>query len=263
MLGFPGNLASMSTRSHLKILNSDGLELDAILVAPDSQPHAYALYAHCFTCTKEIGAAVRIATELVGHGVAVLRFDFAGLGASQGDFSRQTFSKNVSDVVHAARWMQEKNRPPHLLIGHSLGGAAVLAAAGAIEPARAVVTIGAPSEPGHVQRLFEAEVEKIRLHGASDVRLAGREITLTREFVDDVANYNLSRKLARLDAALLILHAPEDQVVDISEAAKIYRAARHPKSFVALAGANHLLTRRTDAAYAARVIAAWSSLYFA
>ncbi len=253
----------MSKRSHVKILNSDGLELDAILVAPNSEPHAYALYAHCFTCTKEFAAAVRISTELAGHGVAVLRFDFAGLGASLGDFSRQTFSKNVSDVVHAARWMQEKNRPPRLLIGHSLGGAAVLAAAGSVEPVRAVVTIGAPSEPGHVQRLFEAEVEKIRLHGASDVRLAGREITITREFVDDVSSYSLSRKLSRLDAALLVLHAPEDQVVDISEAAKIYRAARHPRSFVALAGANHLLTRHTDAAYAARVIAAWSSLYVA
>jgi putative redox protein len=253
----------MSRLSQLKILNSDGLKLEAVLVEPDSKPQAYALYAHCFTCTKEIAAAVRIAGELAAYGVAVLRFDFAGLGASEGDFLHQTFSKNVSDVVHAARTMEEHNWTPRLLIGHSLGGAAVLAAAGEIDSVRAVAAIGAPSEPGHIQRLFDGEVDKIRLSGAANVRLAGRDVTMTRQFVDDAATYDLSQKLSKLNAALLILHAPEDRVVEIGEAAKIYRAARHPKSFVALAGADHLLTRRTDTAYAARVIAAWSSLYVA
>jgi len=250
-------------KSQLKILNSANLELDAVLVEPDSEVQVHALYAHCFTCTKEIAAAVRISNQLVASGVAVLRFDFAGLGSSEGDFSHQTFSQHVSDVSHAARTMEEQFRAPRLLIGHSLGGAAVLAAAGAIESVRAVATIGAPSEPSHVQRLFESEVDKIRRKGAANVNLAGRDFTITREFVDDVASYDLSRKLAELEAGLLILHAPEDRIVGIGQAAKIYRSAPHPKSFVALAGADHLLSRRTDAAYAARVIAAWSSLYTA
>jgi pimeloyl-ACP methyl ester carboxylesterase len=165
--------------------------------------------------------------------VAVLRFDFAGLGASEGDFSRQTFSRNVSDVVRVAQLMQKRSRAPRLLIGHSLGGAAVLAAAAAIEPVRAVATIGGPREPRHVQRLFESEVDKIRRQGAADVRLAARNLTITREIVDDLASHDLSCCLAELDSALLILHAPEDRVVSVGEAAKIYRAARHPKSFAA------------------------------
>ena len=245
----------------LKIVNSAGLELDAVLVEPESDIQAYALYAHCFTCTKEISAAVRISEALVESGVAVLRFDFAGLGRSDGDFSDQTFSRNVSDVIHAALKMEDEFGAPRLLIGHSLGGAAVLGAAGAIESVRAVATIGAPSEPSYVQRLFEGEVEKIRRKGSANVRLAGREFTITREFVDDAASYDLSRKLAELHAALLILHAPEDRIVGIDQAAKIYRTAPHPKSFIALAGSDHLLTRRIDTDYAARVIAAWSSLY--
>ncbi len=247
--------------SALKIVNSAGLELDAVLVEPESEAQAYALYAHCFTCTKEIAAAVRISEALASSGVAVMRFDFAGLGASEGDFLHQTFSQNVSDVIHAASTMEKEYSAPRLLVGHSLGGAAVLAAAGDIQSVRAVATIAAPSEPGHVQKLFESEAEKIRSKGQANVRVAGREITITKEFVDDAASYDLSRKLAGLDAALLILHSPEDQAVGIDQAAKIYRTAPHPKSFVALAGANHLLTNRVHTDYAARVIAAWSSLY--
>lgn len=251
----------MATRTRLTIPNSSDVALDAVIVEPDSDPLAYALYAHCFTCTKEIAAAVRVSNELVNHGVAVMRFDFAGLGGSGGDFSKQTFSANVADVEFAAHAMDERFRAPRLLIGHSLGGAAVLAAAGSIEPVAAVVTIGAPSEPEHVQRLFEGEVEKIRAQGEAEVRLAGRPFTLSRDFVDDIQSYNLAEKLPRLDVALLILHSPQDGQVSIDEAAKIYRAARHPKSFVALSGADHLLTRKRDAAYVARVIAAWSSRY--
>ena len=251
----------MAKRTRLTIPNSSGLALDAVIVETDSEPLAYALYAHCFTCTKEIAAAVRISAELVEHGVAVMRFDFAGLGGSGGDFSKQTFSANVSDVQSAARAMDERFRAPRLLIGHGLGGAAVLGAAGRIETVDAIVSIGAPSEPKHVQRLFESEVEKILAVGQAEVILAGRPFTLSRDFVDDIQSYDLARQLPRLNAALLILHSPQDQLVNIDEAAKIYRAARHPKSFVALSGADHLLSRKRDAAYAARVIAAWSSRY--
>jgi len=251
----------MAKRTRLTIPNSSGLALDAVIVEPDSEPLAYALYAHCFTCTKEIAAAVRVSNELVEHGVAVMRFDFSGLGGSGGDLSTQTFSANVADVQSAARVMDERFRAPRLLIGHSLGGAAVLAAAGFIESVAAVVTIGAPSEPKHVQRLFEGEVEKIRAQGQAEVTLGGRPFTLSRDFVDDIQSYDLAKQLPRLDAALLILHSPQDRLVSIDEAAKIYRAARHPKSFVALSGADHLLSRKRDAAYAARVIAAWSSRY--
>jgi putative redox protein len=202
-----------------------------------------------------------VSAELVEQGVSVMRFDFAGLGGSGGDFSKQTFSANVADVQSAARVMDERSQAPRMLIGHSLGGAAVLAAAGSIESVAAVVTIGAPSQPKHVQRLFEGEVAKILAQGQAEVTLAGRPFTLTRNFVDDIQSYDLARQLAHLDAALLILHSPQDKLVNIDEAAKIYRAARHPKSFVALSGADHLLTRKRDAAYAARVVAAWSSRY--
>jgi len=251
----------MSKRSRLTIPNVEGLELDAVLIEPQATPSTYALYAHCFTCTKEIAAAVRISQELASRGVAVLRFDFAGLGRSGGDFSKQTFTKNVLDIHSAAKLMGEDFEAPRLLIGHSLGGAAVLAAAESIESTKAVVTIGAPSEPEHVQRLFEDEVEKIARQGRAEVRLAGRDFTITREFVDDIHQYDLKSKLQRLGAALLILHSPQDRSVDIEEAAKIYWASRHPKSFVALEGADHLLSSRRDAQYAAELIAAWASRY--
>ena len=248
-------------RTRLSFSNAAGLELDAVLSSPETAPAAYALYAHCFTCTKEIAAAVRTSNELVERGVAVLRFDFAGLGKSGGDFSNTNFSTNVSDLRHAAEYMDENLRAPALFVGHSLGGAAVLAAAGDIPSVRAVTTIGAPSEPAHVQRLFEAEVAKIKDQGAAGVSLAGRPFTITRQFVDDIDAYELKQKLRRLGKALLILHSPADTTVSIDEAAAIYRNARQPKSFVSLDDADHLLTRREDAAYVARIIAAWSSRY--
>jgi alpha-beta hydrolase superfamily lysophospholipase len=249
------------TRTRLSFPNAAGLELDAVLSTPDTTPHSYALYAHCFTCTKEIAAATRTSNELVDQGVAVLRFDFAGLGKSSGDFSHTNFSTNVSDLRHAADQMAEHYRAPALLIGHSLGGAAVLAAAGDIPSIRAVATIGAPSEPAHVQHLFEAEVAKIKEQGAANVDLAGRPFLITQQFVDDIAAYDLKQKLRQMDKALLILHSPADTTVSIDEAATIYRNARQPKSFISLEDADHLLTRREDAAYAARNISAWSSRY--
>ncbi len=249
-------------RTRLTFTNESGLELDGVLSAPgEDTPRCYALYAHCFTCTKEIAAAVRISNELVGHGVAVVRFDFAGLGKSGGDFSQTNFSTNVKDLLRASRLMEENYEGPALLIGHSLGGAAVLAAAGNMPTVRAVATIGAPSEPAHVQKLFEREVAKIKSHGEAEVDLAGRPFKITKQFVDDINAYDLKHKLREMEKALLILHSPADRTVSIDEAALIYRNARQPKSFLSLDDADHLLGRRKDAAYAARNIAAWSSRY--
>lgn len=248
-------------RTRIRFPNAQGHQIDGVLAQPDGPPRAYAIYAHCFTCTKEIAAAVRVTKALASHGVATFRCDFAGLGKSEGDFSQQTFSSNVSDLVHAANHIATHYEAPKLLVGHSLGGATVLAGACQIDSIRAVATIGAPATPKHVQHLFEAEVEKIRRQGRAEVQLAGRPFTITKEFVDDSAQFNIGERIRDLKAALLILHSPDDRTVSIDEAAKLYWAALHPKSFIALAGADHLLTKQADAEYAAQLIDAWSSRY--
>jgi len=241
--------------------NGSGQTLAALLASPAGEPTAYALFAHCFTCGKDILAAKRIADGLTARGIGVLRFDFTGLGASEGDFANTTFSSNVADLVSAADHLRRIRRAPAILIGHSLGGAAVLAAAAEVPEARAVVTIGAPSDPAHVIGLFKNQVAAIRQHGEVEVALAGRPFRIRREFLNDIAEQTLAAKVKALRASLLIFHSPTDQIVGIENASRIFLAARHPKSFVSLADADHLLSRRSDSVYVADVIAAWAERY--
>ena len=241
--------------------STEGHKLAAALDLPDRKPLAYALFAHCFTCGKDVLAAKRIAVALATRGIAVLRFDFTGLGSSEGDFANSTFSSNVTDLVRAADHLRESRNAPALLIGHSLGGAAILAAAASIPEAKAVVTIAAPSDPAHVTGLFSDRIEDIRKAGKAEVSLAGRPFTIKREFLDDIAEQGLATRLANLHKALLVMHAPTDDMVGIDNATRIFVAAKHPKSFVSLAGADHLLSEKRDSSYVADVIAAWSSRY--
>ncbi len=238
-----------------------GALLAARLDSPDEAPRAYALFAHCFTCSKDIFAATRIAQALVEHGIAVLRFDFTGLGHSEGEFANTDFSSNVQDLVAAADWLRHGHQAPSLLIGHSLGGAAVLVAAAALPEVRAVATIGAPSDVAHVAGLFREQVPEIEARGEALVQLAGRPFRIRREFLADAAEQNVREKVAALGRALLILHSPVDETVAIGNATGIFVNAKHPKSFVSLADADHLLRRRSDAVYAANIIAAWSERY--
>lgn len=241
--------------------NAKSEQLAATLDWPLGKPIAFALLAHCFTCGKDNLAARRIAERLTGHGIAVLRFDFTGLGMSEGEFANTHFSSNVDDLVAAADHLRKTQAAPAILIGHSLGGSAVLAAAHRIAEARAVVTIAAPYDPAHVTGLFKEHVEQIKEKGAVEVQLAGRPFTIRREFLDDVAGKKLNECLAGLRKALLIFHSPTDELVGIDNASHIFGAARHPKSFVSLAGADHLLSRKDDAIYVANVIAAWAERY--
>jgi len=241
----------------------DGGRLAARLDLPVGPPRAYALFAHCFTCSKDGIAARRIAGALAARGIAVLRFDFTGLGGSAGDFANTGFSSNVADLVAAAAHLRATRAAPQLLVGHSLGGAAVLAAAGEIPEARAVATIGAPADAAHVTKNFAADLHRIEAEGAAEVTLAGRRFTIRREFLEDLAGARLSERIAVLKKPLMILHAPRDAVVGITNAAAIFKAAKHPKSFVSLDDADHLLTDPADAAYAGDVLAAWAERYLA
>ncbi|MEW5707604.1 bifunctional alpha/beta hydrolase/OsmC family protein [Pelomicrobium sp. G1] len=238
-----------------------GEPLAARLDLPAGEVIAYALFAHCFTCSKDSLAAARVSAELKAQGIAVLRFDFTGLGGSQGDFANTGFSSNVADVVAAAAYLRREHEAPRLLIGHSLGGAAVLAAAREIPEAAALVTIGAPAEPAHVARLLAPARAEIEARGEAEVELAGRRFRIRREFLDDLARANILKSLGNLRKALLVMHSPRDTVVDIENAARLFMAAKHPKSFVSLDEADHLITHREDAAYVARVLAAWASRY--
>ncbi|SPH17597.1 hypothetical protein DEA8626_01120 [Defluviimonas aquaemixtae] len=238
-----------------------GAELAARLDLPEGERLATALFAHCFTCGKDVVAARRIAGALAAMGIAVLRFDFTGLGQSGGKFAETGFLSNVSDLEAAASYLTDRGMAPSLLIGHSLGGAAVLKAAGQIESVRAVVTIGAPYDPGHVTHNFADALDRIEEEGEAEVDLGGRPIRIGRDFVREVAAEELSGPIASLKRALLILHAPRDAIVGIENAGEIFKAAKHPKSFVTLDGADHLISDPADADYAAEVIAAWSARY--
>ena len=240
---------------------TDGHLLAAALDLPDGAIVAYALFAHCFTCSKDTLAARRIAAALTADGIAVLRFDFTGLGSSEGDFANSTFSSNVADLVLAANHLRDHHRAPSILIGHSLGGAAILAASAQIPEAKAVVTIAAPSDPAHVTHLFGDHIEAIHEHGEVEVQLAGRPFRIKREFLTDIADHNLAAYIAKLRKPLLILQSPTDDTVGIDNATRIFLAAKHPKSFVSLDGMDHLLTNKDDTAYVAGLIAAWVSRY--
>ena len=238
-----------------------GDTLAARLDSPAGKPRGYALFAHCFTCSKDIAAARRIAGRLASAGIAVLRFDFTGLGHSGGEFANTSFTSNVQDLIAAADWMRAELAAPQLVIGHSLGGAAAIKASATIPEVRAVVTIGAPHDPGHVVHNFECSLADIERDGQAEVSLAGRKFTIGKQFVQDVAATSLDETLAGLKRALLVLHSPIDATVGIENASAIFLAARHPKSFVTLDNADHLLSQTEDADYAADVIAAWARRY--
>ena len=242
--------------------NAAEQQLSARLDLPvNRQPHAYAVFAHCFTCGHTLTAMHNITRELNLEGIAVLRFDFTGIGESEGDFVDTTFTTNISDLEAAAAFLEEHYAAPALLIGHSLGGAAVLCAAARIPSVRAVVTIGAPFAPDHVSRHFRDRIEDIERQGQATVDIGGRPFAIGRQFIDDLRNHQLGQRIRDLEVALLFLHSPQDRTVSIDEAAKLYGAARHPKSFVSLDGADHLLSDAADSHYAGRVIAGWSMRY--
>lgn len=237
-------------------------KLAAKLDMPDSTPRAYGVFAHCFTCSKDVLAANRISQGLAERGVAMLRFDFAGLGASHGDFADTNFSSNVEDLVAASGFLREKFAAPRLLVGHSMGGTAVLAAAHLIPESKAVVTIASPSDPHYVvNALLSEHLDTIAQLGEARVKLAGRDFNIRQQFVEDASGHELAEQIAQLNRALLVMHAPNDDTVEIANALRIFELAAYPKSFVSLDGMDHLVTGREDAAQVAAMIAAWSGRY--
>ncbi|MHA7057699.1 bifunctional alpha/beta hydrolase/OsmC family protein [Aquimarina sp. M1] len=248
--------------SKISFTNAEGQTLSGRLELPaDQYPHNFALFAHCFTCNKNLGAVRNISRALTSQGFGVLRFDFTGLGESEGDFADTNFSGNVEDLIAAADFLETEHQAPSLLIGHSLGGAAAIFAAAKINSIKAVATIGAPSDPTHVQHLLRSRLEEIQANGKAVVNLSGRDFTIKKQFLEDLETKSLFTVAKNLDKALLVLHSPQDTTVGIKNAEEIYHAARHPKSFVTLDGADHLLMRKEDSIYAGKVIAGWSSRY--
>ena len=245
----------------LEFIGHDGSLLAARLDLPTGKPAAYALFAHCFTCSKDIPAARRIAQRLASLGIAVLRFDFTGLGHSDGEFANTNFSSNIEDLLLAASHLREKYQAPQLLIGHSLGGAAILAAAERIVEAKVVVTIGAPADPHHVTQNFGQQLASIQSNGQAQVQLGGRTFTIKQQFLDDISKTTLAKQVGSLKKALLVLHAPLDETVGLENATSIFQMAKHPKSFITLDGADHLLTKVEDAEYTAELIVAWVQRY--
>lgn len=226
-----------------------------------TKPKAYALFAHCFTGSKDIYAASRIAKKLEEHNIAVLRFDFTGLGNSEGDFENTNFSSNVEDLVAAANFMREELEAPKILIGHSLGGSAVLAAASEIPESKAIVTLGSPADVAHVAHHFEKSREKIMTEGEAEICLAGRPFKIKRQFIEDIEGFKLKSHVKDLKKALLVMHAPRDETVGIENAAELFSWARHPKSYISLDDSDHLITKREHAEYAGNVIAMWADRY--
>jgi putative redox protein len=254
---------AVTERIRWEFPNADGEQLSGLLEMPPAGVQAvrYALFAHCFTCGKDIAAASRISRAMANRGIAVLRFDFTGLGNSDGDFANTNFSSNVADLLAAARSLERQYQAPSLLIGHSLGGAAVLVAAQQLESVEAVVTIGAPATADHVRHLFSSAHTELQTAGEAEVKIGVRSFRIKRQLLDDLEGHADASHLRGLDRALLVFHSPVDQIVSIDEAAKIYQAARHPKSFVSLDSADHLLSNREDAEYVAETLVAWASRY--
>lgn len=239
-----------------------GDQLSARVDQPDDEPRSYALFAHCFTCSKNLKVVSNLSKTLTKHGIGVFRFDFTGLGESEGDFADTNFSSNIEDLIAAAKHMESHYSAPAMLIGHSLGGAAVLQAASEIPKSKAVATIGAPANPEHVKENFGAQLDEIEEKGIATVTLAGRNFTIKKQFIDDLEANNMDDKIRNLNRALMIFHSPVDKVVGIDNAAHIYQKARHPKSFVSLDDADHLLTNQKDSIYLGEVLAAWADRYF-
>jgi len=241
--------------------NSTGENLAGILDVPAGEPVAYALFAHCFTCSKNLKAATNISRSMTAAGVAVLRFDFTGLGQSDGAFEDTSFSSNVDDLLSAARWLEQEHRAPEILFGHSLGGTAILQAAPSVPSAVAVATIASPSEPSHVAHMFSDSEAEMREKGVAEVQLGGRPFRVREQFLDDLTRHNLPEAVSGLRKALLVMHAPLDDVVDVENASALFAAAKHPKSFVSLDKADHLMSREADSRYAGEVLASWASRY--
>lgn len=241
-----------------------GYQLVGRLELPDGKPQGWAIFAHCFTCGKDSLAATRLARALSARGIGVLRFDFAGLGNSGGSFSDASFAADVEDLVAAGNAMADSGRSPSILVGHSLGGAAVLMAAGEMPGIRAVATLGAPFDTSHVLHQFDPQsLQTIEEQGQAEVSLAGRPFVVRKSFIEDLKRHDLATRIAQLRLPLLVLHSPVDQTVGIENAGRIFAAAKHPKSFISLDNADHLLTRRADADYAAAMISTWASRYLA
>lgn len=246
----------------LFIENSSGQKLAANLELPvGRKPHNFAVFAHCFTCSKNFRAVRNISDSLAEKGFGVLSLDFTGLGESEGLFEETNFSSSVDDLLSAVAYLRENHDAPRLLVGHSLGGTAALMASGSIPELAGVATVGSPSMPAHVTRLFESEIDEIRSRGYADVSIGGRPFRVKEQFIDDVAKQDLSSLLSKGGKAFLFLHSPQDKIVSIDNAAELYAAARHPKSFISLDGADHLLTSSEDARYAGSVIAEWAKRY--
>ena len=246
---------------HVTFPNNRGETLAGILSMPAAPPRAFALFAHCFTCSKDIRAAGNIARALNDEGIAVLRFDFTGLGQSEGEFADTNFSSNVIDLLAAVRYLENEHEAPTILVGHSLGGTAVLQAAPDIPSAVAVATIGSPFNPAHVLRLLAGSTDSLEARGEAEVNLGGRPFLVKQQFVDDLGNQDLEETVASLRKALLVMHAPLDNIVEIDNASALFRAAKHPKSFISLDDADHLLSREADSRYVGHVLAAWASRY--
>lgn len=241
--------------------NAKGMVLAARLELPENEPKAYAIFAHCFTCNKNLTAVRTVGKTLNEKNIAVLRFDFTGLGESEGDFEHTNFSSNIEDLYSAAQFLKENYQAPSLLIGHSLGGAAVIYASAKIPSVKAIATIGAPSNPEHVSHLFHSSIDEINKTGSAIVCIGGREFTIKKQFIEDIQGKNLKQILDKFRNSLLIMHSPQDTTVGIENAAEIYSAARHPKSFVSLNGADHLLSNKKDSEYVGQVIATWADRY--
>lgn len=242
--------------------NKDGFTLSAQMEWPaDQKPYGFSIFAHCFTCGKNLTTVRTITKALASRGYAVLSFDFTGLGQSDGEFADSNFSGNVEDVIAAAQFLEKEFSAPLLLIGHSLGGAAIIKAALQLPSVKAIATIAAPSQVSHVRKLFQSDLAKIESVGSAKVDLGGRSFLIKKQFVDDLINHTITQTLGELSKALLILHSPQDTVVNITNASELYQFAHHPKSFVSLDGADHLLSNKTDAQYTGEVIAAWAQRY--
>ncbi len=247
-------------QKRIKFRNRDQVELSGSLHIPNvGSTIAYALFAHCFTCTKSINAAVAISETLGQRGIATLRFDFTGLGGSKGDFADSNFSTNINDLLDAAAFLEAEYQAPQLMIGHSLGGTAILAAAAQVESAKAVASIGSPSKPEHILHLLQEHLIEIEGTGSADVNLAGRQFKFKQEFVDDVRDQEIDYR--NLRKALMVMHSPHDDTVSVDEAGKIFSQALHPKSFVSLDGADHLLSKKHDSQYVGKVLASWAMRY--
>lgn len=242
--------------------NNEGQKLVGRIELPaNQQPHNFAIFAHCFTCTKNLSAVRNISKSLTSAGFGVLRFDFTGLGESEGDFEDTNFSGNVEDLIAASDYLSKEYKAPSLLVGHSLGGAAIIFAAEQITSVKAIATIGSPSNPEHVTHLLQNDIDKIETEGVATVQLSGRPFTIKKQFLHDLKTKSLPETLKKLRKSILILHSPQDTLVEINNAEELYIAAHHPKSFISLDGADHLLTNKSDSIYTGKTIAAWASRY--